>query len=199
MPVAAPRRHTVHLARLPAVRNGIVAMDAVNGIQAQGFKSSCETYHNIDIFKMLVNKVPLSRIVDMLGISLTSAVPSNWLHSFPMHGVCWKSRKQTCHHGHWTAQYFHWPPGTCYQLTERKDKRNIVLSAITSVIQAITSLAFIQISDGSVDRDSIEAIGAKNGDADLAAPLVWHRTLLDTSTTPMQSIIRCSNCWALVT
>ncbi|MEN9452375.1 MAG: hypothetical protein RLZZ369_1434, partial [Pseudomonadota bacterium] len=28
-----------------------------------------ETYHNIDIFKMLVNKVPLSRIVDMLGIS----------------------------------------------------------------------------------------------------------------------------------
>ncbi len=37
--------------------------------QPRPMQGQRETHHNIDIFKMLVNKVPLSRIVAMLGIS----------------------------------------------------------------------------------------------------------------------------------
>lgn len=131
-----------------------------------------ETYHNIDIFKMLVNKVPLSRIVDMLGISWSLLYHRiDYIHSQCMAFAGNRESKLATmdierlnisidrqeHVINWS---------------ERKDKRNIVLSAITSVDNTSHYVFGVHPNfDGSVDRDSIEALAQKNGDADLAAPL----------------------------
>ena len=95
-----------------------------------------ETYHNLDIFKMLVNKVPLSRIVEMLGISWTLLYHRiDYIHAQCMRFAGQRERKlaqmplerlnvaidRQDHVINWT---------------ERKDKRNVVLSAITSVDNA---------------------------------------------------------------
>lgn len=130
-----------------------------------------ETYHNLDIFKMLVNKVPLSRIVEMLGISWTLLYHRiDYIHAQCMRFAGQRERKlaqmplerlnvaidRQDHVINWT---------------ERKDKRNVVLSAITSVDNASLYVFGVHPNfDASVHRDDIEALAAL-GDQGLAAPL----------------------------
>jgi transposase-like protein len=131
-----------------------------------------DTYHNLDIFKMLVNKVPLSRIVDMLGISWSLLYHRiDYIHAQCMQFAGNRESKLSTmdierlniaidrqdHVINWS---------------ERKDKRNVVLSAITSVDNTTHYVFGVHPNfDGNVDRNVIETLAVANGDSTLAAPL----------------------------
>jgi transposase-like protein len=130
-----------------------------------------DTHMNREIFSMLVNKVPLSRIVKMLNIS--------WAVLYRridfIHSQCMKFA------AHREAKLRDMPLKRVYlavdaqdylvNWTERKDKRNVVLKAITAVDNA-TGYAFVNALnfDDTVNRLAIERDAAIAGDNALAAP-----------------------------
>ena len=131
-----------------------------------------DTYHNLDIFKMLVNKVPLSRIVDMLGISWSLLYHRiDYIHSQCMAFAGNRESKLSSmdierlnisidrqdHVINWG---------------ERKDKRNVVLSAMTSVDNTTHYVFGVHPNfDSHADKNVIETLAVANGDSALAAPL----------------------------
>lgn len=130
-----------------------------------------DTHMNREIFSMLVNKVPLSRIVKMLGIS--------WAVLYRridfIHSQCMKFA------AHREAKLKTMPLKRVYlaidaqdylvNWTERKDKRNVVLKAITAVDNA-TGYAFVNALnfDDTVNREDIEQAASDAGDNVLAPP-----------------------------
>lgn len=131
-----------------------------------------ETYHNIDIFKMLVNKVPLSRIVEMLGISWSLLYSRlDYIHSQCMAFAGNRESKLS------TMDFERLNISVDRQdhvinWSERKDKRNVVLSAITSVDNTSHYVFGVHPNfDGNADKSAIDKESATNGDLGLPAPL----------------------------
>ncbi len=131
-----------------------------------------DTYHNIDIFKMLVNKVPLSRIVEMLGISWSLLYNRiDYIHSQCMAFAGNRESKLS------TMDFERLNISVDRQdhvinWSERKDKRNVVLSAITSVDNTSHYVFGVHPNfDGNVDRADIETMALENNDDSLNAPM----------------------------
>lgn len=140
-------------------------------VGAKPAKGQHDTHMNREIFSMLVNKVPLSRIVKMLGIS--------WAVLYRridfIHSQCMKFA------AHRETKLRTMPLKRVYlaidaqdylvNWTERKDKRNVVLKAITAVDNA-TGYAFVNALnfDDTVNREDIEQAASDAGDNVLAPP-----------------------------
>lgn len=130
-----------------------------------------DTHMNREIFSMLVNKVPLSRIVKMLGIS--------WAVLYRridfIHSQCMKFA------AHRESKLKTMPLKRVYlaidaqdylvNWTERKDKRNVVLKAITAVDNA-TGYAFVNALnfDDTVNREDVEQAAFAVGDNSKTPP-----------------------------
>lgn len=116
-----------------------------------------DTHHNIDIFKMLMNKVPLSRIVNMLDISwevLYNRIDfihkqclgfvgdrEKELKTLPIDRLYLAIDRQD-HTVNWS---------------ERKDKRNVVLSAVSSADNNTSYVFGVHPNfDFSIDKEVIE-------------------------------------------
>lgn len=131
-----------------------------------------ETHQNADIFKMLMNKVPLSRIVNILGISWTVLYHRiDFIHRQCVRFAANRERKladmdierlyisvdRQDHTVNWT---------------ERKDKRNVVITAITSVDNRTGYVFGVHPNfDGTVSRDEVDQWAKKTGDDQLPLPL----------------------------
>jgi transposase-like protein len=130
-----------------------------------------ETHHNQLIFKMVVNKVALSRIVAMLGISWAVlynridfihrqclafvADRERRLEDLPIRRLYLAVDKQE-HLVNWT---------------ERHDKRNVSLSAIASADNTSGYVFGVHPNfDALIDREAIESDAATIGDSSLPAP-----------------------------
>lgn len=130
-----------------------------------------DTHMNREIFSMLVNKVPLSRIVKMLGISWAVLYRRiDFIHSQCMQFAAHRESKlktmplKRVYLAIDAQDYLvNW--------TERKDKRNVVLKAITAVDNA-TGYAFVNALnfDDTVNREAIEKDAAIAGDNTLLPP-----------------------------
>ena len=131
-----------------------------------------ETYHNIDIFKMLVNKVPLSRIVDMLGISWSLLYNRiDYIHSqclaFAGNRECKLSTMDLERLNISVDRQDH-----VINWSQRKDKRNVVLSAIASVDNTSGYVFGVHPNfDGDADKEAIDKESSINGDLTLPTPL----------------------------
>lgn len=129
------------------------------------------THHNIDIFKMLVNKVPLSRIIEILDISwplLYNRI--DFIHEQCVRFAGNRERKladmdierlyisvdRQDHSINWT---------------DRKDKRNVTLSAITSVDNSTGYVFGVHPNfDPTMNRDEVEKLSKDNNDEILPEP-----------------------------
>lgn len=128
------------------------------------------SHHNIDIFKMLVNKVPLSRIVEILGISwelLYNRI--DFIHKQCMRFAGNRERKLS--DMEFERLYISVDKQDhVINWTDRKDKRNVVLSAITSVDNTSGYVFGVHPNfDGGADKAAIAALVAANDDASLPA------------------------------
>jgi len=124
-----------------------------------------DTHHNIMIFKMLVNKVPLARIVNMLEISWEVLYHRiNFIHKQCLAFVANRERKlkklpiERLHLAVDRQDYVvNW--------TERKDKRNVILSSIASADNKTGYVFGIHPNfDATVNREEIEAHAKLCGD-----------------------------------
>jgi transposase-like protein len=176
-----------HANRVPAGTPGAYAKHGSNGYGSN--RSKCKecgkvflssskpakgqhrTNMNRDVFSMLVNKVVLARIVKMLDISWTVLYGRiEFIHEQCMKFAAHRERKLK-----------DFPIDRLYlaidaqdylvNWTERKDKRNVVLKAITAADNA-TGYVFCNALnfDETADRNAIEADAAANGDNFIAAP-----------------------------
>lgn len=130
------------------------------------------THHNIDIFKMLVNKVPLSRIVEILGISWELLY-----HRIDfIHEQCLRfagNRERKLADIEFERLYISVDKQDhVINWTERKDKRNVVLSAITSVDNSTGYVFGVHPNfDASMNRVAIEEEFKNSNDDSLPLPL----------------------------
>lgn len=130
-----------------------------------------DTHHNQMIFKMLVNKVPLNRIVAMLGIHWEvlynridfihrqcldfAADRETKLKDMPMKRLYLSLDRQD-HVVNWT---------------ERHDKRNVILSCIASADNSTGYVFGIHPNfDATIDRETVEADALACGDIALPPP-----------------------------
>lgn len=130
-----------------------------------------DTHHNQAIFKMLVNKVPFARIVSMLDISWEvfyhrldfvhrqclafAADRERNLNVLPIRRLYLATDRQE-----YTVNW-----------TERKDKRNIVLSAVASADNSSGYVFGVHSNfDPSSNRDVVEADARSVGDCLLSSP-----------------------------
>lgn len=91
-----------------------------------------DTHHNIEIFKLLVNKVPLNRIINIVGISWEVLYHRmNFIHKQCMAFIANRENKLKDMP---IKRLYLAIDRQDYEVnwTERKDKRNVVLSAIAS-------------------------------------------------------------------
>ncbi|MBI3903217.1 MAG: hypothetical protein HY306_09815 [Nitrosomonadales bacterium] len=123
------------------------------------------------IFKMLVNKVPLNRIVAMLGISWE--VLYNRIDFIHRQCIAFAADRE--------AKLKDMPMKRLYlsldrqehvvNWTERHDKRNVILSCIASADNTSGYVFGIHPNfDATVDRDAVEADALANGDIALPSP-----------------------------
>jgi len=131
-----------------------------------------ETHHNQAIFKMLVNKVPFARIVSMLGIS--------WEVFY--HRLDFIHRQCLAFAADRERNLKDLPIRRIYLATDRqdyvvnwagrKDKRNIVLSAVASADNSSGYVFGVHINfDPLPDRDAVEDDARETGDGLLPSPL----------------------------
>ena len=130
-----------------------------------------KTHQNQSIFMMLVNKVPLSRIVAMLGSSWSVLYQRiDFIHrqclacarglkrrlkNLPVRRLCVAVDKQE----------------HLVKCTEREDKRNVSLPAIASADNATGYVFGVHPNfDAFIDREDVEKDAMAIGDAALAAP-----------------------------
>lgn len=123
-------------------------------------KGQHETHQNRDIFKMLVNKVALARIVRMSEISWDTLYRRiDFIHSQCMAFAARRERKLQTHQ---IKRLYLSIDAQDYLVnwTERKDKRNIVLKAITAADNKtgyvfVNALNFDERADGNaIEQDS---------------------------------------------
>lgn len=116
-----------------------------------------DTHHNIEIFKLLVNKVPLNRIINILGISWDVLYHRmNFIHKQCMAFIANRENKLK-----------DMPIDRLYlavdrqdyevNWTEREDKRNVVLSAIASADNSTGYVFGIHPNfDSTLNKEEIE-------------------------------------------
>lgn len=116
-----------------------------------------DTHHNIEIFKLLVNKVPLNRIINILDISWEVLYHRmNFIHKQCMAFVSNRENKLKTMP---IDRLYLSVDKQDYEVnwTQRKDKRNIVISAITSADNKTGYVFGIHPNfDSSVDKEEIE-------------------------------------------
>lgn len=140
-------------------------------VNEKNTKGQHETHQNIDVFKLLVNKVPLSRIVNLLDISWNTlynridfiheqclkfaADRENQLKTLPIKRVYISVDKQDYE--------INW--------TQRKDKRNVVLTAITSADNKTGYVFGIHPNfDYHIDKEKIEVDARDISDNEVSPP-----------------------------
>lgn len=116
-----------------------------------------DTHHNIEIFKLLVNKVPLNRIINILDISWEVLYHRmNFIHKQCMAFV---SNRENKLKDFKIDRLYLAIDKQDYEVnwTERKDKRNIVLSAITSADNSTGYVYGMHVNfDNSLNKQEIE-------------------------------------------
>lgn len=116
-----------------------------------------ETHQNIEIFKLLVNKVPLSRIINILGISWS--VLYNRIDFIHRQCLSFVSNRENNLKEMFIPRVYLAIDKQDYEInwTQRKDKRNIVLSAITSADNKTGYVFGIHPNfDSNLDKEEIE-------------------------------------------
>lgn len=117
-----------------------------------------DTHHNIEIFKLLVNKVPLNRIINIVGISWEVLYHRmNFIHKQCMAFVA--NRESKLKDMNINRLYLS-VDRQDYEVnwTERKDKRNVVLSAIATADNSTGYVFGIHPNfDSTLNKDEIEA------------------------------------------
>jgi transposase-like protein len=138
-------------------------------------KGQHETHHNREIFNMLVNKVPLSRIAKMLDISWDVLYHRiGFIHSQCMAFAAHRERRLKSLNVRRLylsidAQDYH------VNWTGRKDKRNVVLKALTVADNKTGYVLCNALNfDETADRAAIEADAAACGDNLLPPPRRRH-------------------------
>jgi transposase-like protein len=181
-PDSACANHTVPVGTRKAYRSFGTAASGAKRYQcslchktfslAKPTKGQHETHHNIDIFKELVNRAPLSRIIEKQEISwhllyrridfihkqcmAFAANRENQLKTLPIERLYLAVDKQD-YEVNWT---------------ERKDKRNVVLSAITSADNETGYVFGIHPNfDPTLNQEAIELDAQAINDADNPDPL----------------------------
>lgn len=170
-----------HSAKVPYGTKGAYAKHGTNGfgskrakckacgkvflVSSKPSKGQHETHLNADIFSMLVNSVPLSRIIKMKEISWTVL----YRRIDFIHRQCMRFA------GHRELRLKDLPLERLYlsvdaqdfwvNWTERKDKRNVTLKALTACDNA-TGYVFSNALnfDDLADKAAVEADAAANGD-----------------------------------
>lgn len=128
-----------------------------------------DTHHNTDIFKLLVNKMPLSRIVHVLGISwevLYNRI--DFIHSqclaFAAHRES-KLSEMSIPRLYLSVDRQEY----AVNWSARKDKRNVILSAVASSCNHTGYVFGMHLNfDASVDKQAAERAAALAGDAALS-------------------------------
>lgn len=134
-------------------------------------KGQHDTHHNIDIFKLLVNKVPLSRIINVLGISWNTLY--NRIDFIHQQCMAFASDRENKFKTLPIKRVYISVDRQEYELnwTQRKDKRNIVLSAMTSADNLTGYVFGMNLNfDHNIDKELIEEDAKKIGDNLLAPP-----------------------------
>lgn len=116
-----------------------------------------DTHHNIEIFKLLVNKVPLNRIINILDISWEVLYHRmNFIHK---QCLAFVSNRENKLKNMEIKRLYLSIDRQDYEVnwTERKDKRNVVLSAITSADNSTGYIFGIHPNfDSTLDKVAIE-------------------------------------------
>lgn len=174
--------HTVPLSQPKAYRSFGKAASGAKRVQcskckktftasAPATKGQHHTDNNVEIFKLLVNKVPLSRIINILGIS--------WAVLYKridyIHRQCLALAR------HYESKFATFPFEKLYlatdrqeyevNWTEREDKRNIVLSAIATADNTSGYIFGIHPNfDPTLNKEAVEADAKAINDTALASP-----------------------------
>jgi hypothetical protein len=130
-----------------------------------------ETHYNIDIFKLLVNKVPLSRIINILEINWS--VLYNRIDFIHKQCLAFAADREKELSALPIKRLYIAVDKQDYQInwTERKDKRNITLSAIASADNKTGYVFGIHPNfDYSLNRDVIEDDAFNVKDESKASP-----------------------------
>lgn len=138
-------------------------------VESRPDKGQHDTHSNREVFSLLMNKMPLSRIVKHLGISWETLYNRiDFIHSQSMAFASHRERRLKTMpirrlYLSVDAQDYH------VNWTRRDDKRNVVLKALT-VADGATGYVFCNALnfDEKADRAQIEAEAGANGDNMLA-------------------------------
>jgi LSD1 subclass zinc finger protein len=131
-----------------------------------------KTHYNIDIFKLLMNKVPLSRIVSIFGISWE--VLYNRIDFIHTQCLAFVANRENKLRDMSIDRLYLSIDKQEYEInwTDRKDKRSIVLAAMASADNATGYVFGIHPNfDYSLDKVAIEADALRINDASLPDPL----------------------------
>jgi transposase-like protein len=134
-------------------------------------KGQHDTFKNIEIFKLLVNKVPLNRIIEITEVSWHALY--NKIDFIHKQCIDFASSRE--------KQLKDMPIKRVYlavdrqeyavNWTERKDKRNVILTAMASADNSTNYVFAINPNfDGSVDKRNIEVDSINVGDHTKTAP-----------------------------
>lgn len=134
-------------------------------------KGQHDTNQNVEIFKLLVNKVPLSRIINILNISwsvLYSRI--DFIHK---QCLAFASEKESQLSTLRIERLYLSTDRQDYSVnwTERKDKRNVVLSAMATADNSTGYVFGINPNfDYSIDKEQVESDALIVGDAVKTSP-----------------------------
>lgn len=130
-----------------------------------------DTHHNIEIFKLLVNRVPLNRIINILDISWDVLYHRmNFIHKQCMAFV---SNRENQLKTMPIEKLYLSIDRQDYEVnwTERKDKRNVVLSSITSADNTTGYIFGVHPNfDSTIDKQQIEDDAFKLNDTSKKNP-----------------------------
>lgn len=130
-----------------------------------------DTHKNIDIFKLLVNKMPLNRIIEVTGVSWD--VLYNRIDFIHRQCLAFASNRENKLKNMSFKRLYIAVDRQEYPVnwTERKDKRNIIMTAMTSADNKTGYVFGVNPNfDASVDKEDVEADALLNGDSSKTPP-----------------------------
>lgn len=125
-----------------------------------------ETHNNTDIFKLLMNKMPLSRIINVLGISWE--VLYNRIDFIHKQCLAFAAHRESKLQEKFIRRLYVSVDRQEYAVnwTERKDKRNVILTAVASSCNKTSYVFGVHpYFDGKVDKFTVEADASNINDA----------------------------------
>lgn len=130
-----------------------------------------DTHHNIEIFKLLVNKVPLNRIIEITGVSW--AVLYNRIDYIHRQCMAFASNRENKLKQMSFDRLYLSVDRQEYSInwTERQDKRNTVITGICSADNKTGYIFGIHPNfDHNLDKYKVESDAISSGDIQLAPP-----------------------------